>query len=180
MTHNVVFFAFALIAVLLAVGVVTTRRILRAALFLTGVLFCGAVFYILLQVEFLAGVQVLVYIGGIVVLLVFAVMLTSSTELLEDDPSRGRRFIGLTTSLAFFVLTAFALLNSDFGFLESPQRTESDVHEIGRRLLDSGPGGYVLPFEVISVLLLASVIGGIVVARKVRDDAPNSEEAKHG
>ena len=180
MIHNVLFFAFALFAVLLAVGVVTTRRILRAAVYLTGVLFCGAVFYLLLQAEFLAGVQVLVYIGGIVVLLVFAVMLTSSTELLEDQPSRARRFVGLTSAMAFFVLTAVALLNSDFGFLQSPERTESDVHEIGRRLLDSGPGGYVLPFEVISVLLLASVIGGIVVARKVREEAPNNEGAEHG
>ena len=172
MIDNVLFFTFALFAVLLAVGVVTTRRILRAAVYLTGVLFCGAVFYLLLQAEFLAGVQVLVYIGGIVVLLVFAVMLTSSSELLEDHPSRGRQVIGLLASLAFFVLTALALLHTEFAFLQSPQRSASDVHEIGRRLLDSGPGGYVLPFEVISLLLLASVIGGIVVARKVREDAP--------
>ena len=181
MIHNALFFVFGLCAVLLAVGVVTTRRILRAAVYLTGVLFCGAVFYLLLQMEFLAGVQVLVYIGGIVVLLVFAVMLTSSTELLEDHPSRGRQFIGIGASLAFFTLTAVALWNTDFGFLESPQRTESDVHEIGRRLLDSGAGGYVLPFEVISVLLLASVIGGIVVARKVQDkDSGAVAEAQSG
>jgi NADH-quinone oxidoreductase subunit J len=172
MIHSALFFTFALCAVLLAIGVVTTRRILRAAVYLTGVLFCGAVFYLLLQVEFLAGVQVLVYIGGIVVLLVFAVMLTSSLELLEDHPSRMRRVTGLVGAVAFFALTAVALLHTDFGFLASPQRTESDVHEIGRRLLDSGAGGYVLPFEVISVLLLASVIGGIVVARKVHDAAP--------
>jgi NADH-quinone oxidoreductase subunit J len=131
----------------------------------------------MLQLEFLAGVQLLVYIGGIVVLLVFAVMLTSSMELLEDQPSRARRFVGFVASVAFFVLTATALWSTDFAFLAAPQRTASDVHEIGRRLLDPGPNGYVLPFEVISVLLLASVVGGIVVARKVRDSEPDSSLA---
>ena len=71
-----------------------------------------------------------------------------------------------------------ALWHTDFGFLESPQRSNSDVHEIGRRLLDSGAEGYVLPFEVISLLLLTAVIGGIVVARKVNGapEALTSEE----
>ena len=166
MTQNLLFFLFAVSAVVLAVGVVTTRRILRAAVYLTGVLFCGAAFYLMLQAEFLAGVQVLVYIGGIVVLLVFAVMLTSSSELLEDHPARGRQLMGMFGALAFFTLTAVSLWHTDFAFLESPQRSNDDVREIGLRLLDAGPGGFVLPFEVISVLLLAAVIGGIVVARK--------------
>lgn len=179
MTQNVLFFVFATFALLLAIGVVTTRRILRAAVYLTGVLFCGAAFYLMLQAEFLAGVQVLVYIGGIVVLLVFAVMLTSSAELLEDNPGRGRQFMGMMGTLAFFALTATALWNTEFAFLDSPQRTNSDVHEIGYRLLDSGASGFVLPFEMISVLLLAAVIGGIVVARKVDGpaDAPASTTA---
>jgi NADH:ubiquinone oxidoreductase subunit 6 (subunit J) len=74
--------------------------------------------------------------------------------------------MGMFGALTFFTLTAVSLCHTDFAFLESPQRSNDDVREIGLRLLDSGPGGFVLPFEVISVLLLAAVIGGIVVARK--------------
>jgi len=172
MTQPILFYAFAAGAVVLAVAVVTTRRILRAAVYLTGVLLASAAFYLMLHAEFLAGVQVLVYIGGIVVLLVFAIMLTSAMELLEDHPSRSRRGVGLLLAVAFFVAGAWMLQASEFDFVAgSGERSVSDVREIGRRLMDYGPGGYVLPFEVISVLLLAAIIGSIVVARKVEDKA---------
>ena len=161
------FYIFAATAVLLAFALVLTRRILRAAIWLMGVLFCSAAFYVLLGAEFLAGIQVLVYIGGIVVLLVFAIMLTSSFELMDDNPSILRRLIGFITAGGFFAVTAFALLSTRFPTRVYHGEAISDVEKIGKSLLNYGPGGYVLPFEVISVLLLAAMIGGIVVARKI-------------
>jgi NADH-quinone oxidoreductase subunit J len=110
---------------------------------------------------------VLVYIGGIVVLLVFAIMLTSSFELLDDHPSGFRRLIALLAAGAFFIVTAAALLSTSFPVKPYHGEAISDVRKIGMSLLNYGEGGYVLPFEVISVLLLAALIGGIVVARKV-------------
>jgi NADH-quinone oxidoreductase subunit J len=161
------FYIFAASAIGLAVALVLTRRILRAAVWLMGVLFCSAAFYVLLNAEFLAGIQVLVYIGGIVVLLVFAIMLTSSFELLDDHPSGFRRLIALLAAGAFFIVTAAALLSTSFPVKPYHGEAISDVRKIGMSLLNYGEGGYVLPFEVISVLLLAALIGGIVVARKV-------------
>lgn len=163
---TIVFWIFAAIAVAFAVSVVTTPRILRAAVYLAGLLVASAAFYLLLKNEFLAGVQILVYVGGIVVLLVYAVMLTTSMELREERPPIVRRLTALAVSAAFFVITSAALRATPFKTNPDATPPESDVAAIGRRLFDVGGDGYVLPFEIISLLLLGALIGGVVVARK--------------
>ena len=102
---NLLFYVFAGLAVFFAIAVVSSRRILRAAVYLMSVLAMSAGFYVLLGAEFLAGVQILVYVGGIVILLVFAVMLTRSAELLEDKPSLTRKALGLLAAGGFFAMT---------------------------------------------------------------------------
>lgn len=165
--ETVLFYLFSSIAVGLAVATVSTRRILRAAIYLMGVLSTCAAFYIMLNAEFLAAVQVLVYVGGIVVLLVFAVMLTCSTDLLENTPSLSRALVGLGAALGFFLLTVTVLFITDFSSrLTSPMSTTPTIVSLGRKFLDYGPTGYVLPFEVLSLLLLVATIGGIVIAKK--------------
>ncbi len=170
---TLLFYALAAVAVVAALGAVLTRHILRAALCLMVVLLMSAGLYLLVDAEFLAGVQVLVYVGGIVVLLAFAIMLTSSTELLEDHPSLLRKLVGIVAAGSFFFLTTRIFSTQAFQPAAMPPRTTDDAVVVGRMLLDRGSGGYVLPFEIISLLLLAVVIGGIVVARKkpARDQA---------
>lgn len=163
---TIIFYALALSAVVLALELVLTRHILRSAIYLMGVLLMSAGFYLLLAAEFLAGVQVLVYVGGIVVLLVFAVMLTTSTELLEDQPTLRRRGLALLVAGIFFILTATVFLAADFPVGAAGAEAPNNTALIGRLLLERGLRGYVLPFEVVSLLLLAAAIGGIVVARK--------------
>lgn len=166
---TVLFYALSAAAVLLALAVVNERKLLRAAVALMGVLAVSAGLYIMLDAEFLAGVQVLVYVGGIVVLIVFAVMLTRSAELLEDRPPVHRAVFGALASIGFLAPTAWLLATSRYmapGAGAAPPLDDAAI--IGQRLLDYGPQGYVLPFEVISLLLLAAVIGGIVVARKTK------------
>jgi NADH-quinone oxidoreductase subunit J len=170
-----IFLFFAAVAVVLAVGVVTSRRILRAAVCLAGVLVSTAAFYLLLGMEFLAGVQVLIYVGGIVVLLVYAVMLTSAANFVEERPAPRRKLVAGAVALAFFGLSVAAISATEFPVNPDAARPESDVAAIGRGLLDTGPDGYVLPFELISLLLLAAVIGGVVVARK--RGAPTADPA---
>lgn len=164
--YTVLFYVFGAFAILMALVVVNARRLLRAAVALMLVLMASAALYLLLGAEFLAGVQVLVYVGGIVVLIVFAVMLTSSTDLLEDNPPLGRKVLGAVASIGFLMLTGtvFAQLQARESAAGAPP--PDDVKAIGAKLLDFGSEGYVLPFELISLLLLAAVIGGIVVARK--------------
>lgn len=175
---TLVFYLLAAISLSLAWSVVTGRRILRAAVSLMGVLAASAGLYLLLDSPFLAGVQVLVYVGGIVVLLVFAVMLTRTTELLEDHPTRGRQLIGGAVALTFFGLSYCMMIAPPFANRVLSPLPKNDVAAIGRALLDTGENGYALPFEVVSLLLLAAMIGGIVIARKPTPVA--KPEVHHG
>jgi len=173
---TIVFYVFAVFAVGLAVAVVTTQRIFRAAVYLAGVLVASAVFYLLLNMEFLAGIQVLVYVGGIVVLLVYAVMLTTSVDFKEERPSLRRRLLGLAGGAAFFAVTVASVHHTAFPEKSNASMPPSNVAAIGKGLFDTGPEGYVLPFELVSLLLLAALIGGVVVARKKEPpaDAPSA------
>lgn len=175
--YTLLFYALALSAVAFAVAVVISRHILRAALCLMAVLIVSAGFYLLLNADFLAGVQVLVYVGGIVVLIVFAVMLTSSTELLEDRPAPLRRLLGFGVAALFFVLTVAAFLAAEFPAAAAAAGTTDNTALIGRMLLDRTGRGYVLPFEIVSLLLLAAAVGGIVVARKTLAGPPAVDQS---
>jgi NADH-quinone oxidoreductase subunit J len=164
--YTVLFYGIGAAAVVLALAVVTSRRLLRAAIYLMGVLMASAGLYLMLGAEFLAGIQVLVYVGGIVVLIVFAIMLTRSAELQVDNPSPLRKILGVIAAAGFLVLIVMAFRGTEFPLRRGGPAPLNEPAAIGRQLLDFGPEGYVLPFEVVSVLLLAAVIGGIVVARK--------------
>jgi NADH-quinone oxidoreductase subunit J len=169
---TVAFFVLAVIAVAFAIAAVITKRIFRSAIYLMGTLTTSAAFYILLGAEFLAGVQILVYVGGIVVLIVFAVMLTSSNEMMEDNPSTMRKLLGYIVATGFYVMTVFMFLMTKFHVTGDKKAQQfSDTAIIGRKLLDYGSNGYVLPFEIISLLLLCVVIGAIVIARKTKTPA---------
>lgn len=169
-------YLLAVTAVGFAVAVVTTPRILRAAVYLLVVLLAGAGAYVLLGAEFLAGVQALVYVGGIVVVIVFAVMLTSAVELREAPPPRSRRALAGLAALLFFGAAAAAVLQPPFAAPLSSS-APGNVSAIGDALLDYGPAGYVLPFELISLLLLSAAVGGIVIARRVQPAAPPAKAA---
>lgn len=160
-------YGFAVTAVGFAVAVVTTPRILRAAVYLLVVLLAGAGIYVLLGADFLAGVQALVYVGGIVVVIVFAVMLTSAVDLREPPPALWRRLAAGAASLAFFGAATAAALYSPFAAPGAPS-APGNTQAIGEALLDAGAGGYVLPFELISLLLLSAALGAIVLARRVQ------------
>jgi len=171
---EILFDFLAVLMIVLGVLTVSTEHILRSAIYLMSVLFLSAGLYLMLGAEFLAGVQVLIYIGGIIVLLVFAVMLTRSRDLQQDQPRVHRKILAALASGGFFGVSSVMVLNSPIansplavgtGDLVSNVTTAS-ISTIGKALVDMGGGGYVLPFEVISVLLLGVLIGGSVVARR--------------
>jgi NADH-quinone oxidoreductase subunit J len=164
-TVTVLFYAFAALGFFAALGTVCSRLILRAAVCLCGLLAVSSAYYLLLGAEFLAGVQILVYVGGIVVLLVFTIMLTGSSDLLEAHPSLVRGLAGAAAALAFLASTVYLFFATPFAQGRGTPVADTTA-ALGRKLLDRGPDGYVLPFEIISLLLLAAAIGGIVVARK--------------
>ena len=161
----IVFAVLAIFITVSAVLAVSTRRILRAATYLLFVLFGTAGIYFQLNYSFLGAVQLLIYAGGITVLYVFSILLTSS----EGDKAevlKGYKFMaGLAATLAGLGVCLFITLKHHF--LPSHfEHGELSVRAIGHALMSSDKYGYVLPFEVISLLLLACIVGGIMIARK--------------
>lgn len=152
--------------VIFSVLAVTTRKILRAATYLLFTLFAAAVVYFMLDYQFLGAVQIAVYAGGIVVLFVFAILLTSHPGSNSERLASKRRVLGLIASLLMLGVCGYSLLSRCNLFAGKPQMETLDMQAVGTAMMGTGAGQYLLPFEAVSVLLLACIIGGIVVARK--------------
>lgn len=146
---------------------VTTTRIMRAATFMLFVLFGVAGIYFLLDYTFLGAAQISVYAGGVTMIYVFAIQLVSKRTLqgLEEKVKCSSLLRGGLAAFAGLVVVGLILLKTGF-FTLAPANIEVPMDEIGRVLVGAGKYEYVLPFEVISLFLLACIIGGLVVARK--------------
>jgi NADH-quinone oxidoreductase subunit J len=153
--------AFILGAGLLAM---TTRKIFRSAIWLLFSLIGIAALYFWLQVEFIAAVQIVVYVGGIVVLIIFSIFLTQQSGKEMPKQSVTRTIASLLAVLFGFSLTW--LLISQYNFKPVNKSFDWSVSKIGTQMLSTGKGGYALPFEVVSILLLAAMVGCIVIAMK--------------
>ncbi|MDQ3756614.1 MAG: NADH-quinone oxidoreductase subunit J [Actinomycetota bacterium] len=161
LAQNVIFYAVAAVMAVAAIRVVTTKNVVHAALYLVIVLAGVAGQYILLAAEFTAVVQVLVYIGAIVVLFLFGIMLTRAPIGRSDNLDNDQRFLALTVSV--FVLTMLgSILWDAFGDTKIEGNRVQTSAEVGLSIFRD----YVIPFEVISVLLLAALVGAVVIARR--------------
>jgi len=159
--QNVAFGVLALTMVAAALRMVTTRNVVHAALYLVVVLAGVAGMFILLGAEFVGVTQVLVYIGAIVVLFLFGIMLTKGSFGEDDGVTGERRLVAGLVGLLVFGVMAAALVES-FEDAELSRSGPSTTAE----LADSIFSDYIVPFEAVSVLLLAALIGAIVVARR--------------
>jgi len=166
MTSNqIMFILFALMITVFSILSVTTRRILRAATYLLFVLVSTAGLYFMLNYQFLAAVQLTLYAGGIVVLIIFSILLTSHISQKFEAAKFKKTIFSAIASLAGAILVIVTIL--DFKFSATTEAAkEVDMKLIGKSLLSVDYDGYVLPFEVISILLLAAMIGAIVIAKK--------------
>lgn len=166
----IAFIVFSVITLGGALGVVMTHNLFRATIWLMVSLFGIAGFYVLLEVPFLAAVQVLVYIGAIAILFTFAVMLTRSLTQLTDRYNRPLpNLIGAVALFALLLLGVIVPIwygwQPDANIMTA---TVQDTRDLGIALVDKN--GFVLPFEVVSLLLTAAMIGAIVIAREVDED----------
>lgn len=161
----IVFAVLALFIVISSILAVTTMRILRSATYLLFVLFGTAGIYFQLNYSFLGAVQLLIYAGGITVLYVFSILLTSSQGDRAEKLKNSKVTAGLITTVAGLGICLYITLKNRF--LPSHfEHGELDVRTIGHALMGTEKYQYILPFEVISILLLACIIGGILIARK--------------
>jgi NADH-quinone oxidoreductase subunit J len=158
---NIAFFTIAAAMVIAAVRVVTATNIVRAALYLVVVLAGVAAQYILLAAEFTAVVQVLIYIGAIIVLFLFGIMLTRAPIGQTSDLDNDQRWLAALVALLLFGVMAWTL-NDAFSGTEIRFAGPQTTAQVGDSIFST----FVLPFEVISVLLLAALVGAIVLARR--------------
>ncbi len=173
--HQAVFYFFSAVIVIFSILTVTSRRILRSATFLLFVLLGTAAFYFMLNYAFMGALQITLYAGGIVVLIIFSILLTSHVGDKFEPIGRAKMIASLMVSLLGAGITLYILLNASFG----SSRTvvpDASVRNIGTALLSYERNGFVLPFEVVSLLLLAAIVGAIVIARKEPTDTENSNQ----
>jgi NADH-quinone oxidoreductase subunit J len=159
--QNVAFGILAAAMVLSALGVVRTKNVVHAALYIVVVLAGGAAQFILLGQEFVAWVQVLVYIGAVIVLFLFGIMLTRAPMHPKESLDNDLKWPGAVTALFLAGVLAGLLVNAF-----DNQEIELDAPIRTAQVSDSIFRTYIIPFEVVGVLLLAALIGAVVLARK--------------
>lgn len=166
------FFFYLMAAFILfsAYFVVTARNLFRCAIGLAASLIGIAGVYLLMDAQFLSAVQIAVYVGGVVVLVVFAVLMVSDVTQKEYLRSPFSRSVAaaIIAELLLMIVAAAAVVQG-FGGGARPAPDSASVREIGHALLATGPGGFALPFEVISLVLVAALVGACTVAGD-RDD----------
>jgi NADH-quinone oxidoreductase subunit J len=159
---------FAILSVMIIVFsflTVTSRKILRAAVYLLFVLVSTAGLYFMLNFQFLAAVQLTLYAGGIVVLIIFSILLTSHINQKFESVGWKKSLFSALAALAGAIVSIITILDHNFSATAEAAK-EIDMRLIGKSLLSVGYDGYVLPFEVISILLIAAMVAAIVIAKK--------------
>lgn len=165
MNSQVMFYLLSGMILIFSVMTVTSRRILRSAVYLLFVLVATSGIYFMMNYNFLAAVQLTVYAGGIVVLIIFSILLTSHISERAKMAGIKQSLLSALAVVAGAMLTLIVIFR--YSFVRSSQQAIAyDVKTIGRHLVSYGSDGYALPFEVVSILLLAAMIGAIVIARK--------------
>src|SRR6188474_1757562 len=173
---QIIFYILAAFILGTAILSVTTTKIFRSAIWLLFSLIGIAGLYFWLEVEFIAAVQIVVYVGGIVVLIIFSIFLTQQSGKEMPKPPVKRTVFSLLAAL-FGIVFIYKLVN-EYGFAENASSPmNASVNEIGTQLLSTTEHGYILPFEVVSMLLLAAMVGCIVIAMKNKENVIKIESS---
>jgi NADH-quinone oxidoreductase subunit J len=175
------FFLYLISIMILVFGAltVTSHKIFRACIYLLFTLINVAALYFYLQYEFIAAVQIVVYVGGIVVLIIFSLFLTHRVGLDLPAPSPLKMFFTFLAVLFAFAFCYSLVLGNQFAESELVGSSIS-MSSIGKAMLNYGDGGFVLPFEVVSILLLAALVGSIAIAFKTKKQTPLSGSPQKG
>jgi NADH-quinone oxidoreductase subunit J len=166
MTESIIFYGFAGVVVLSALLMVSAKNVFHSALWLALCLFGVAGIYVLLNAYFLAGIQVLIYIGAVVVLAIFVINLTKQITGKQSNQFNKQVIPAILVSFASLFLILSAVLKTEWATAVAKSPAPDKVALIGKLLLTD----FVVPFEVVSVLLLAALIGAIVVIAKDREE----------
>ena len=168
--EQVLFYFFAAIAVASAIAVITLRNVVHSAVALAATLLSVAGIFLTLRAEFLAGVQVIVYVGGILVLFIFVIMLISVERSVVERQFNRQWVIALITALLLIAQLGFVAWRGKDALVvaEATQPTPSVLGVTGNTQLvgETLYGQYLLPFEIASILLLVAIVGSVAMAKR--------------
>jgi NADH-quinone oxidoreductase subunit J len=170
--QSIIFYLLAALTLVCGVLSVSTRQIFRAAIYLLFTLIGIAGIYFWLNFQFIAAVQIVVYVGGIVVLIIFSIFLTQQAGEKLPKQKIQRKIFSALAVFCGFGLTMLQVSQHQF-YLSADTPVEPSVFNIGKTMMLVDQGGYALPFEVISMLLLAAMIGCIVIAMREKPKTEN-------
>jgi NADH-quinone oxidoreductase subunit J len=164
-TSTIIFYAIAALILGAAILAVTSLKIFRSAIWLLFSLVGIAALYFWMQVEFIAAIQIVVYVGGIVVLIIFSIFLTQQSGKEMPKPTISKMIFSALAALLGIAFTYNLIGHYGFNNI-SAEPFNANVNEIGTQMLSTTSHGFILPFEVVSLLLLAAMVGCIVIAMK--------------
>lgn len=167
--YEILFVILAVFILCSSIATVVSKSIIRAATYLLFVLLGTAGLYFLMGYTFLGSVQVMVYAGGIIVLYVFSILLTSGQQEALSKSKMAKTIGAVAMSLVGLALVVGIFWSHGFnaGFLPAPSEAATpSMAQIGEHMLSTSTEGYLLPFEAVSVLLLACIVAGLLIARK--------------
>ena len=167
--ETIIFYLLSAFMLVNAVLAVTTRQLFRAAIFLLFTLIGIAGLYFWMQYEFIAAVQIVVYVGGITVLIIFSIFLTHEAGELLPQQKIGKKIFAALAAFCGFALTMLQVYQYSFKHTDAVA-IEPGIVNIGNRMLGVEEDGFALPFEVVSILLLAAMIGCIVIAIRTKSE----------
>lgn len=167
---DIVFYAVALLMIVTSIVTITAKNLLRSAVFLIVSFIGTAIFYLMLHAEFLAMAQVMVYAGGVVIFVVFTVLLTSHLGETVFNINLPRNFIAAAISCGLlFTMVRFLFKAEDIG-TASATGDYASLPSLALRLLSTDPSGFIIPFELVSFVLLVTLVAAITIARKFKGE----------
>ncbi len=176
-TSAIIFYLISAFILGMGILAVTTRKIFRSAIWLLFSLVGIAALYFWMQVEFIAAVQIVVYVGGIVVLIIFSIFLTQQSGK-EMPKAPAKRTVSAVLAALFGLGFIYHLIREYTFNNGSGEKFQAGVADIGSQMLSTTEHGFLLPFEVVSVLLLAAMVGCIVIAMKNKGTQPVTDQTK--
>ena len=161
--EKIVFYILSAIMIIAAIAAVTSGKMLRSVIYLLFVLIGVAGIYFLIDYNLLAAIQLTVYAGGIIVLVIFSVLLVHHIEMELEMAKLSQKILAAVVCLIGLGIFLTTIYSNEFKVIENYKTTT--VSDIGMGLLSYEAGGFILPFEVISILLLAAMIGAIIIGK---------------
>lgn len=162
--ESIVFYIIALIMIVFAMMSVSSRNIMRSIVYLLFVMLGLAGVYFMLDFSFLGAVQLVVYAGGVIILYITSIMLIERIGDSMDKPKLLQQVIAAVITSLGAGITLFAIYSYKFNVVANVNNVTS-IEDLGLAFLNYGDNGYILPFEIISMLLLAALVGAIVIAK---------------